>query len=62
VPSSSTRQRGEPRSRGRSVTDRDAEITRRLNEVFADSELAEEQRRTAAEWAKVGTDWRAEKW
>jgi metal-responsive CopG/Arc/MetJ family transcriptional regulator len=41
---------------------RDAEITRRLNELFAVSELAEEQRRGAAELDRVGSDWSDEQW
>lgn len=41
---------------------RSAEVTKRLNELFADTELAQEQARTAGEWDKVGTDWGNERW
>ena len=41
---------------------RDAEVTRRLNELFADRDLAQEQARTASEWDAVGTDWSDERW
>ena len=41
---------------------RDAEITRRLNELFADPVLAEVQRREAAELDAAGTDWSDEGW
>jgi hypothetical protein len=41
---------------------RDAEITQRLNELFADVEVAQEQAREASEWDAVGTDWRGECW
>ena len=34
-----------------------SEITKRLNELFSDGELAQEQARTASEWDEVGTDW-----
>jgi metal-responsive CopG/Arc/MetJ family transcriptional regulator len=40
----------------------DAEVTRRLNELFADPELAQEQARTAKELDAVGTDWGDERW
>jgi predicted transcriptional regulator len=36
---------------------RDAEVTRRLNRLFADPELAREQAREAAELDAIGTDW-----
>ncbi|HET9765461.1 MAG TPA: hypothetical protein VFS60_01365 [Thermoanaerobaculia bacterium] len=36
---------------------RDADITRRLNELFADQSLAEEQRRSAAALDAAGADW-----
>lgn len=38
---------------------RDAEVTKRLNELFSDGELAQEQARIASEWDEVGTDWSA---
>jgi hypothetical protein len=41
---------------------RGAEITKRLNDLFADGELAQEQARTASEWDEVGTDWSDESW
>lgn len=41
---------------------RDAEVTERLNQLFADPELAREQARTAEELDAVGTDWSDERW
>jgi len=41
---------------------RGAEVTKRLNELFADTELAQEQARMAGEWDEVGTDWSTERW
>jgi hypothetical protein len=41
---------------------RDAEITRRLNDLFADPELAAEQRGSAAALDAAGTDWQGEPW
>lgn len=41
---------------------RDAEVTRRLNELFADVELGREQARTASELDAAGTDWSNERW
>jgi metal-responsive CopG/Arc/MetJ family transcriptional regulator len=41
---------------------RDAEITRRLNDLFADETLAADQRREAAELDSIGTDWKDERW
>jgi metal-responsive CopG/Arc/MetJ family transcriptional regulator len=41
---------------------RDAEITRRLNDLFADREIANEQRDEAAELEAAGTDWTDERW
>ena len=38
------------------------DVTRRLNEVFADPELRREQLRTAAELDAAGTDWGDERW
>jgi hypothetical protein len=41
---------------------RGAEVTKRLNELFSDGELAQEQAHTASEWDEVGTDWSDERW
>jgi hypothetical protein len=41
---------------------RDADVTKRLNDLFADSEPAEEQTRAAAELDAAGTDWNDERW
>jgi hypothetical protein len=41
---------------------RDAEVTRRLNELFADPGLAGAQARTASELDMAGTDWGDERW
>lgn len=41
---------------------RDAVITRRLDELFADEQLASEARRVAAELDEAGTDWADERW
>ena len=41
---------------------RDVDVTRRLNELFANGELAQEQTRTASELDAVGTDWSTERW
>lgn len=41
---------------------RDAEITRRLNELFAAPELAGHQRREASELDAIGTPWADERW
>jgi metal-responsive CopG/Arc/MetJ family transcriptional regulator len=41
---------------------RDAEVTKRLNELFAHGDLAQEQAHTASEWDTVGTDWSRERW
>ena len=40
----------------------DSDVTRRLNELFADPELRREQLRTAAELDAAGTDWGDERW
>jgi metal-responsive CopG/Arc/MetJ family transcriptional regulator len=40
----------------------DAELTRRLDEIFADPAVAAEQLRVADEMDAAGTDWSAEKW
>ena len=41
---------------------RDFEVTRRLDELFAEPELARQQMRGAAELDAVGTDWNDETW
>lgn len=41
---------------------RDAEITRKLDELFADPRVAEQQSRETAELDAVGTDWSDERW
>lgn len=41
---------------------RDAEVTERLNALFADSELVREQARAASELDAAGTDWSDERW
>jgi metal-responsive CopG/Arc/MetJ family transcriptional regulator len=40
----------------------DAEVTRRLNELFAAPETAEQQRRETSELDAVGTPWADERW
>jgi metal-responsive CopG/Arc/MetJ family transcriptional regulator len=41
---------------------RDADVTKRLNELFTNVEIAQEQARTADELDAVGTDWSTERW
>ena len=41
---------------------RDAEITRRLNALFAMPDLAEQHNREASELDSLGTDWADERW
>jgi hypothetical protein len=41
---------------------RDADITRRLNELFSDTGVAREQAQGAGALAAVGTDWSDERW
>lgn len=41
---------------------RDAEVTKRLNDLFADPELTAAQVRTASELDIAGTDWGDERW
>jgi predicted transcriptional regulator len=41
---------------------RDADITRRLNDLFAAPEVAEWQRREASELDRLGSDWADERW
>lgn len=40
----------------------DADITRRLNQVFADLDVAREQLRVAENLDAVGSDWSDESW
>ena len=63
--------RGRCESRNRFVTSvlrqavrarRDAEITRRLNELFAMADLARQHRREASELDDIGADWSDEDW
>jgi hypothetical protein len=62
-------QRGE--SRSRYITrvlsvavraKRDADITQRLNELFADGELRNEQRCSVEQFGRASTDWAGERW
>ena len=41
---------------------RDADVTKRLNQLFAETDLAGEQLRTANELDSVGSDWSDERW
>ena len=41
---------------------RDAEVTRRLNMLFADASRSEAQRRAAEELSSLGVDWSDERW
>ena len=41
---------------------RDADITRRLNDLFAAPEVAERQSREASELDRLGSDWADERW
>lgn len=41
---------------------RDAEVTRKLNELFSDARTRSSQRRTAAALDEAGTDWTDERW
>jgi Arc/MetJ-type ribon-helix-helix transcriptional regulator len=41
---------------------RDAAITRRLDELFSEEHLAEEQRRTSRELEEAGVPWDDEAW
>src|SRR6185295_15313040 len=36
---------------------RDADIAKRLNDLFADADVAQEQAQSASEWDAAGTDW-----
>ena len=62
-------QRGESRSRYITTVlraavrvRRDQEITRRLNELFADERAHEEQSKSAANLDELGSDWTDERW
>lgn len=41
---------------------RDAEVTKRLNDLFSDTGLAQEQAQGASELDAAGTDWNTERW
>jgi len=41
---------------------RDSELTKYLNELFANVEVAQDQTLTASEFDAVGTDWSDERW
>jgi metal-responsive CopG/Arc/MetJ family transcriptional regulator len=41
---------------------RDAEITKKLDELFADERVRKAQRRGAGTLDRVGTDWTDERW
>jgi hypothetical protein len=41
---------------------RDAEITRRLNELFAVPSASKKHKREASELDRLGTDWSDERW
>ncbi len=41
---------------------RDAEITRRLNELFAAPDVAQKQTREASALDRLGSDWADERW
>jgi hypothetical protein len=41
---------------------RDAEVTRRLDELFASPPTARRQRRQAADLDRLGSDWSDERW
>jgi metal-responsive CopG/Arc/MetJ family transcriptional regulator len=63
------RERGESRSRFISRVlrlavraRRDAEVTRRLDALFADESVHEEQRREARGLAQLGINWDSERW
>lgn len=63
------RERGESRSgfvsrvlRAAMRARSDAEVTRRLDEIFADPAVAAEQVRVADELNSAGTDWSDEAW
>ena len=41
---------------------RDAEITRRLNDLFAAPEVAQKQSRETSELDRIGSNWADERW
>jgi metal-responsive CopG/Arc/MetJ family transcriptional regulator len=41
---------------------RDAEVTQRLNALFADESVSKGQRRETGELAELGIDWAGERW
>ena len=41
---------------------RDAQITQRLNELFAAPDLAQQQSRDVSELDRIGSDWSDERW
>ena len=41
---------------------RDAEVTQRLDALFADESLRQEQRRETSKLAELGIDWASERW
>jgi len=41
---------------------RDAEVTKRLNALFADESVSTGQRRETGELAELGIDWASERW
>jgi len=41
---------------------RDAEVTKRLDDLFADDSLRESQRRESSDLEELGVDWAAERW
>ena len=66
---SAARERGESRSgfisrvlRAAMSARSDAEVTRRLNEIFTDPRIAAEQRLVAEAMDGIGTDWSDETW
>ncbi len=63
------RQRGESRSRyitrvlaAAVRARRDADVTQRLNELFAVDDVRDEQRRIADDLGRAGKDWDDERW
>jgi HicB_like antitoxin of bacterial toxin-antitoxin system len=63
------RERGESRSgfisrvlRAAMIARSDADVTRRLNDIFSAPQVAAEQLRVADELDRAGTDWSDESW
>lgn len=50
------------KARGESRNRFDAEVTKRLDEIFADPDLVQAQARGTSELDAVGTDWSDERW